>query len=199
MSHETITSLYHNHTLLITRYDWLKFCLLKSKHTNTKWKMDKANDLKNINTPTQRRTLGMRRISPGNSLINSLNTTPKVNNSVTSTSKYDDTDSIITSKRIKLSSGRFLFNQKQRNEDENVMEKSEKAEDLSGPKDLKSENSKYNTDKKELERLIEIWSNGGKKALNQLQKEIPPEQEIDQILLHFNLPTDIFDYVISKE
>lgn len=52
---------------------------------------------------------------------------------------------------------------------------------------------KYRIKKKELQHLISIWSSGGKDALNMLREEIKPEQEIEQILMHLKLSTDVFD------
>lgn len=46
---------------------------------------------------------------------------------------------------------------------------------------------------KKLEELIEMWRSGGQRVLEALQNEMEPHQEQENILLHYNLPTDIFD------
>lgn len=52
---------------------------------------------------------------------------------------------------------------------------------------------KYKNQIKELEDLIEIWRNGGERALQMLQDTMEPKQELDAILAHLHLPLDIFD------
>lgn len=51
----------------------------------------------------------------------------------------------------------------------------------------------YKREKASLTKSIEQWKEGGKTALQMLQEEIKPEQELDTILAHFQIPNDIFD------
>lgn len=52
---------------------------------------------------------------------------------------------------------------------------------------------KYRAEKKELTEQIQVWSNGGKAALEMIQ-EFQPGQKIEEIQKQLGLPEDIFDF-----
>lgn len=162
------------------------------------------------------RRLGLSRISPrikptptkrSNETANTvMQSTPKANENIESTSKPAEDSFETPTKKQKVSLGRFVFTPKQQTPDVKNENKHE-AEDTgdstnSTVDDLKTEiqemnerlekYKKYSHEKKELERLIESWKAGGIRALEQLQAAIQPKQEFEQILEHFRLPVDIF-------
>lgn len=53
---------------------------------------------------------------------------------------------------------------------------------------------KFQSEKSELKRLIAEWSRGGREALRMLQDEIQSEQNVEDILTHLHLPSDVFDH-----
>lgn len=66
--------------------------------------------------------------------------------------------------------------------------------DIRQLKDQLAKYEKYKNEKEELEKLIEAWKAGGVEAVQQLQAEIQPRQEIESILKHFNLSAEIFGF-----
>lgn len=166
-------------------------------------------DLNKINSQTPRRTLGLRRISPRaqpskKRLSNSpVQQQTSKDNEVSASSKSPiegGTGHLINPmKRQKMFLDNLIFGQKNKNTGDNYGE----DDDDKIIKELKAENAdmkhrlenyeKYRIKRKELQHLIRIWSNGGKEALKMLQEEVKPEQEMEQILTHLKLPTDIFD------
>lgn len=185
--------------------------------------MDKQTDPKKISTPTPRRTLGLRRTAtpkpctPPNYSPDELHTVPRAIDAIASSSSSlsslsqtkNEDDSLVTpTKRTKLATGRLVFGQKQTNDAVNIMENTD-CEIAKPVEELKADISKLNAhlqayekymvDKKNLKRLIETWSNAGTAALKMLQMEIKPEQDIHMILTHFNLPIDIFEFVVKDE
>lgn len=175
-------------------------------------------NLNKSNSQTPRRTLGLRRTSPRTATKTSPGTsTPVKRTNVlrepnTPTTSDDYTPSMSQAsdagysnnqtKRRKILLDNVFFAPKTSNNTGNGSEISQ--EDIDGIiEELKAENpqlkdrlesfEKYTIEKKELQRLIKIWTNGAKEALKMIQKEVKPEQDIEQILIHLKLPTNIFD------
>lgn len=179
--------------------------------------MDKEFDSKKQNTPTPRRSLGLSRISPRTTITPPTIKRPisDVKHNVPSTSKTkesagnvsevkEDVESFATPTKKRKCLGRFVFTPKQTNDPVQ-----EKCTDVKSVVELKAEISQmkahldkyeqYKVKKNELEQLIEKWSAGGKRALRQLQEEIKPQQDLEQILTHLRIPADIFGDVTNDE
>lgn len=174
-------------------------------------KMDQTMDSKKTKMQTPSRPIGLSRISPRTKLTPAVKrpnaaTSQAANEQNASASKdkeTDDSDLVTPTKRKKLALGRFVFNPKQTNDSININLKSESGSHIKTVDELKSEIAqmkihlekyeKYKADKCELNHLIAMWSQGGRTALEMLQEEIKPEQEIEQILTHLHLPSDVFD------
>lgn len=168
---------------------------------------------------TPSRPIGLSRISPRTKITPALKrpneqilnsqTANEQNASVSKVKEAEGSDLVTPTKRKKLSLGRFVFNPKQTNDSIDVNVKSESGSNTKSTEELKLEIAqmkihlekyeKYQADKCELIHLIEMWSKSGHTALEMLQEEIKPEQEIEQILTHLHLPSDIFDYVVVKD
>lgn len=163
-----------------------------------------------MNQRTPHRRLGLSRISPrikrsNDSTDNTVQTTScTANENIESKSEpADDFDSLVTpTKKIKVSPGCFHFTPKQptnyldgkHHETVDIDAKTvdELNVEIREMNELLEKYEKYNNERKELQQLIETWKDGGVQALRQLQIEIQPKQEIEQILEHFKLPVDIF-------
>lgn len=153
------------------------------------------------------RRLGMRR-----SITPKMKQTPpqmkrtiEDSNAIQTTSTADENiENILVTpiKKRKTSLGRFSFTPKEQTNDPNQKDDETDFVNQKTDDELKVEiqqmnehlekYEKYKSEKKELEHLIGTWKAGGVQALRQLQTEIQPEQEIEQILEHFKLPVDIF-------
>ncbi|XP_031640764.1 uncharacterized protein LOC116352363 [Contarinia nasturtii] len=158
--------------------------------------MDKTNEKKPI-TP---RRLGLSRnvstfknVTPNRSDVNLKMTPTNIPRS-----KQTAEDCLATpTKRTKLSSDECITISELGNVDQDIFPKNVqdvKAE-ISQMKKQLAAYDKYKGEEKELEGLIELWCNGGNDALQMLQEDIQPKQEIEQILTHLNLPIDIFNNV----
>lgn len=165
------------------------------------------------------RRLGLSRISPriksnsemkrSTELTNTVQTTSIANENIESKSETaEDIDSLVTpTKKQKVSLGRFNFTPKQQTNDSNEQQHGiddidakpvdELQVEIKEMKELFEMYEKYNNEKSELQQLIDTWKDGGIQALRQLQAEIQPKQEIEQILEHFQLPMDIFGNIIE--
>lgn len=177
-----------------------------------KERMDKETDMKKSNTQTPRRTLGMGRMTPRTNKIlavkrsnqqdNNLETTPgdfnrskqvNIDNSSLNTPKKYRRISIDNLDERKCSkNASSTFSEIQKNDCERL------EAEITEMKIRLCKFEKFQTKKKELMQLIQLWSNGGNSALKVLQQEIQPEQDIEQIQKHLNIPIDIFDLTIEK-
>lgn len=173
------------------------------------------------------RRLGLSRISPrtkpnpqmkrSNEPTNTVPTTTSivvVNKNIEITAETAEViDSLVTpTKKRKVSLGRFDFTPKQQQQQQTNELNEEQHEtydtidaktvdklkaEIQEMKEVLQEYEKYTNEEKELQQLIETWKVGGIQALRQLQVEIQPKQEIEQILEHFKLPADIFGTIIE--
>lgn len=168
-------------------------------------------DSKKPKMQTPSRPIGLSRFSPRVKLTppikrpnDQIPSPQTVNNAIASNNKESNDDLITPTKRRKL--GRFVVNTKQTDDSMVTIEKTNESENnVKTIDDLKAEimqikmhldnYDKYKAQKSELQRLIAVWNDGGRKALEMLQEEIKPEQEAEQILTHLHLPTDVFDDV----
>lgn len=158
--------------------------------------MDREIDPNKPIVQTPRRTLGLRRITPRKTTTSpasrsnqqdvNLQTTPIIDKEHQLQTNEDS--EFNTTKRRKLSLEGNIISGGQ------TKEISELEEEISQMKARLDKYEKYQAEKKEILQLIELWCNGGKKALSILQEEIQPEQDIEQILKHLNLPIDVFDF-----
>lgn len=175
--------------------------------------MDREVDPKKINVQTPRRMLGMSRMIPRTSTTPTdqqevnLQRTPAVDKFVDVSSQTCEDNHLLTTpiKRRKVSDVKSGLNKHLKEENNGSASENQKhtCESVKTTDDLKAEilhmktrldkYEKYVSEKKELIRLIELWCNGGKEALNTLQEEILPGQDINQIQTHLNLPLNIFD------
>lgn len=165
-----------------------------------------------MNQQTPRR-LGLSRISPRikpnpekkslSEAANTVENTPKANENIERTTETSEDSFETPPKRRKFSLGRFDFtpkqqpandltNENQRKTDDDTKTTDELQKEIQEMKERLEKYEKYSSEKKELEKLIETWKIGGVRALRQLQVEIQPKQEVEQILEHFKLPADIF-------
>lgn len=166
-----------------------------------------------MNQQTPRR-LGLSRISPRIKTnpepkrLNEAANTPKANENIASTTETSEEGSFETPppKRRKFSLGRFECtpklqqakdpeNDSQRktdDDDDGAKTADELKKEIQEMKERLEKYEKYRSEKKELEKLIETWKTGGIRALRQIQMDIQPKQEVEQILEHFKLPVDIF-------
>lgn len=179
-------------------------------------KMDREVDLKKINVQTPRRVLGMSRMIPRTSTTPTakrpnqqevnLQQTPAVDKVVDVSSQTNEDYHLLTTpiKRRKVSGDESDLNMNREEENNSASENQKnKCENVKTTDELKAEilhmktrldkYEKHVSEKKELMRLIQLWCNGGKEALNTLKDEILPEQDINQIQTHLNLPLNIFD------
>lgn len=183
-------------------------------------------NLNKSSSQTPRRTLGLRRTSPrmasktspGISMLAERANESREGQQKTPITNHDNTPSMSQAREtgysINPTKGRkvllntILSASRPPNSNDNSGEINQ--EDIHGIiKELKVDNpelkdrleiyEKYTNEKKELQRLISIWTNGGKEALKMIQKEVNPEQDAEQILTHLKLPTNIFDLDINKE
>lgn len=171
--------------------------------------MDRSTDSNKRNTPTPRRTLGLRRISPQvttkpsikRTILQTITSPPTSTSNRTgesSSEKNEDNDSLVTPSRKRTSLGRFVFSPKAPNvHPTEKLECDEKTADQLKEAIRKMEAhleqyEKYKIEKKELQHLIDVWTAGGQQSLTMLQEEIKPKQEIEQILTYLNIPIDIF-------
>lgn len=116
----------------------------------------------------------------------------------------EDCDSFATPTKKLKSLGRFVFTPKQTNDPASetctaVKTADDLKADIAQMKAHLEKYEKYKREKKDLECLIEKWSEGGKQAVRQLQDEIKPQQDIEQILKHLNIPTEIFGNITDDE
>lgn len=176
--------------------------------------MNREFDSKKPKMQTPRRPIGLSRISPRTKLTPPIaRPSDQVAGSKTvdetDASKHieDDSDLVTPTKRRKL--GRFVLRSKQSDDAADSGEKVESPakvktiDDLkTGIKQMQTHLEKYESYKvktKELNDLIEVWSNAGRSALQMLQDEIKPEQETEQILTHLHLPVDVFDFKVDEK
>lgn len=178
---------------------------------------DEGDSKKSQCTPKPRRTVGLSRISPRTPLtpqikrpISQIQHTQNIstpNRSDAPNLSTADNDSLVTPMKKRKSLGRFVITPKQ-NTDSNketgerdVSDKTidELKTDINQMKMHLEKYEKYKQEKLELQRLIEMWSACGRCALQQLQDEIQPTQEIEQILTHLNIPIDIFGNITNDE
>lgn len=171
--------------------------------------MDIEVDAKKSNTQTPRRTLGMRRMTPRSNKIPAINRPNQQDKNLQITpggtlnrSKHViDADSPlnIPKKTRRISIDNLDEKNVSGTSNETETNECERLEaEIAQMKIRLCKFEKYQMEKKELMQLIQLWSNGGKSALNVLQQEIQPEQDIEQIQKHLNLPIDIFDLTLQN-
>lgn len=143
------------------------------------------------NVQTPRRRLGMRRISPR--IVQSKVKTTDTNeeNELPTSTHHNTTNYSETPKRIRLSTDSQQLTQNSNKKTENTVDDIET--DIKQMELLLQKYEKFKVQKNDLMQSIEMWKGGGRKALEILQEEIQPEQEIETILAHFNLPHNVFD------
>lgn len=156
--------------------------------------MEKEVDAKKSNTQTPRRTLGMSRMTPRTNKIPASKRPHQEESNLQNTP-----EPLIRSKQVNEDNSPLNTPTKQRKISIDNLDEKEECErleaEISQMKKRLCKFEKYQTEKKELMQLIRLWSNGGKSALKVLQQEIQPEQDIEQIQKHLNLPMDIFDLI----
>lgn len=179
------------------------------------------------NTPTPGRRIGLSRISPRTTTTatppskrpnaavpneqqqqqqHQSNPTPgsSAKRKVENRSKIEeDQDSFVTPTKSHKSLGRFVFTPKQINDPQReectaVKTIDDLKADIAQMKAHLEKYEKYKIEKKKLELLIEKWCEGGKQAVRQLQDEIKPQQDTEQILKHLNIPADIFGNISDE-
>lgn len=157
--------------------------------TNTKKQKTKMEEKSKSNTHTPRRTLGMRRISPR--VVQSKVKTTDTNdeNSISASTHHNaDNNYSETPKRIRLSTDYQQPKQKSNRKLEDI-----EAMDIEQMELLLNKYEKFQVQRSDLMQSINTWKTAGHKALEILQTEIQPEQEIETILTHFHLPDNVFD------
>lgn len=154
------------------------------------------------NTPAKRLNEATNTVSSSSKVVENIGNTPQTANDIASFET--------PTKKLKISLGPFDLISKQQTNDlknENQHESDDNKDDGKTADQLKIEiqemrerldkYKKYNDEKKDLQQLIETWKAGGIRAIQQLQVEIQPKQEFEQILEHFQLPVDIFGSIID--
>lgn len=191
-----ITSPFGNLTVTFILMEFLNNFFFISDYVNTitiDKIMDKIDERKS-KTQTPRR-IGLSRISKAKDIKpNRLDVNLKLMSTINATETTVDTNySETRTKRTKTSSTEDITNLVISNklpiQDKEQYLKTE----ISQLKEQLAMYKKFNDEKMELKRLIEMWCNSGKDVLSMLQEQIQPKQEIEQILTHFNLSTDIFN------
>lgn len=179
--------------------------------------MDREVDQKKTDVQTPRRMLGMSRMVPRTSTTPiaakfsnqqevNLQRTAAVDKVVDFSSQTNEDNHLLTTpiKRRKMSDDKSDWNMHPEEVNDSASDNRKHACESAKTTDelkaqilhMKTRLGKYEkhvSEKRELMRLVELWCNGGKAALRTLQDEILPEQEIEQIQTHLNLPSNIFD------
>lgn len=164
--------------------------------------MERESGIKKASTQTPRRTIGLSRISP-RSTQTPPSKRPKhepstINAAATTSTALNDDDSLVTPTKSRKSLGRFVFSPRpeidpKKHQPEKENKSTDVEADILHMKSHLEAYEKFKGEKSKLEHLIKVWHDGGVEALRLLQEEIQPQQEIEQILTHLNIPTDMFD------